>query len=712
MLSAEYPVNMTWDSAAPNTVASWTQGADYTGKVTFETVYEASGFTVFNITGDASVHGGVWTHKANGTTEANRLAVAVGGDLTIGIDATVDVNGKGYTANSGPGRSNWNSALGGGGATHGGVGGNYNNHKASSPTYGSVFSPENLGSGGGRQNDTNPGIGGGAVKLTVGGATRLDGNISADGGSGAAGAAGGSILLTTGSLSGGGSVSAAGGVGTSVGGAGGGGRVAIVLTDTASDFTNWDGKTTSYGNIGSGSTAFSIGFSAAGTVYLETGSGASTLVVDNNGTFIGDTRYTLMPAATDLNAVDSIVIRNKGVLALRSDTVFDFNTANLVVNGASDAYLALAGDGSITYPANWSIEGYTLRGEGITETLGNVTVRNDGALSHSANYDTQNNWLDIDISGDLGVEADGALHANGSGYGPGYGSGKSGWSSAMGGAGATHGGLGGGYNSSKPNMNTYGSILSPIDLGSGGGYNGLAAPGWAGGAIILHVDGATVINGTLSANGHSGGSGSSGGSVNLTTSTLTGNGVISADGGAGTNVGGAGGGGRVAVRLTGPNATFSTWAGFFSATGKNGSGGTTLVNRSSAGTIFLAESGLKSGAGTVIVDNGTIDINSSYTALPAKLNPTEVLSRTRWETHNKARIGLTTSSTVESITLQPNGFLELGGFTLTTGRLRASGVSFPVGTYTVADNSQFQDAVGGGQIKVVGLPETTMLIVK
>lgn len=587
VLSSDYPADMTWDSAAPGTVASWSQGAGYTGSVTFETVYGESGFTVFTITGDTSVHGGVWTHKANGTTEANRLAVGVGGNLTIGADAAVDVTGRGYVANSGPGKSGWNPGLGGGGATHGGVGGSYNAHHAPRTTYGSVNAPENLGSGGGNQNASNPGIGGGAVKLAVGGATLLDGRITADGSSGAAGAAGGSVLLTTGSLSGNGTVTAAGGIGTSVGGAGGGGRVALILTGASSDFTNWHGETTAYGTIGSGSTAFSVGFSAAGTVYLQAGSGDSTLVVDNNGLFIGDTRYTLMPVATDLGAVDSIVIRNKGVLALRSDTVFDFNTADLVVNGASDAYLALSGDGAVTYPANWSIEGYTLRGEGITETLGNVTVRNDGALSHSANFDSKSTWLDIDISGDLVVEATGAVHANGCGYGPGYGPGKSGWSSAMGGGGATYGGIGGGYNSSKPIMDTYGSILSPADIGSGGGYNNLTALGWAGGEIILNVAGATVINGTLSANGDSGGSGPSGGSVNLTTSTLSGGGAISADGGPGTNVGGAGGGGRVAVLLTGPNATFSTWTGTITASGKNGSGGTILVNRSAAGTIFL-----------------------------------------------------------------------------------------------------------------------------
>ena len=447
-------------------------------------------------------------------------------------------------------------------------------------------------------------------------------------------------------------------------------------------------------------------------MYLETGAGASTLLVDNNGMFIGDTRNTLMPEATDLTAVDAIVVRDKGVLALRDDTVFDLNTANLVVNGAADAYLAIAGDGAVTYPADWSIEGYTLRGEGITETLGDVTIRNDGALSHSANSNTEATKLVLHIAGDLVVEATGAVHGDGGGFMTGYGSGGVGWTAATGGSGATHGGVGGRYNTSTPDLDTYGSILSPTTIGSGAGYNGEGAPGWGGGAVVLRVAGATVVNGRLSANATSGGSGPSGGSVNLTTATLSGGGTISADGGPGTNVGGAGGGGRVAIRLTGPKATFSAWSGTITASGKNGAGGTALNNRSSAGTILLAESGLKPGEGKVVVDNGTIDINQSYTALPAMLNPTEDLSKTSWETRNDARIGMPASTQTTRLSLSPNGKLDLYGATLTVGKLVINNVRFPVGTYTAADSPQIDDTTGGGEVVVIGLKGATMLMVR
>ena len=236
--------------------------------------------------------------------------------------------------------------------------------------------------------------------------------------------------------------------------------------------------------------------------------------------------------------------------------------------------------------------------------------------------------------------------------------------------------------------------------------------GWGGGALVLQVDGATIVNGALTANGDSGGSGPSGGSVNLTTATLSGGGAIGADGGPGTNVGGAGGGGRVAVLLTGPGATFSAWSGTITASGKNGAGGTALYNRSSAGTIFLAESGLKPGEGTVIVDNGAIDINQSYTALPAKLNPTEDLTKTSWETRNNARVGMPASTQITRLTLAPSGKLDLYGATLTVGQLIVGNVRIPIGTYTEAVSAQIDDATGGGVVDVIGLKGMTLLIVR
>ena len=43
--------NLTWSNTFPATVASWTQDATYSGTATFTTVYGATGFTTFTVSG-------------------------------------------------------------------------------------------------------------------------------------------------------------------------------------------------------------------------------------------------------------------------------------------------------------------------------------------------------------------------------------------------------------------------------------------------------------------------------------------------------------------------------------------------------------------------------------------------------------------------------------------------------------------------------------
>ena len=103
ILDATTNKDMTWDAAAPSSVASWTQ-VGYTGAVTFATVYGASGFTNFEITGNCVVSNGTWTHPANAGAEVSRLRVAVGGTFEIGPAGRIDVTGRGYGSSSGPGK--------------------------------------------------------------------------------------------------------------------------------------------------------------------------------------------------------------------------------------------------------------------------------------------------------------------------------------------------------------------------------------------------------------------------------------------------------------------------------------------------------------------------------------------------------------------------------------------------------------------------------
>jgi len=253
-------------------------------------------------------YGGVVNHNQNSTAENDTMMLTVEGDLTIALGGAIDVDGLGYRHNEGPGT--W-YAYGHGGS-YGGRGG----YTASYPlgdsgdTYGSIRAPVNIGSGGSWYN-VYPGTnnGGGAVKVTVGGTTTLNGDLSADGiglpaGNGASamgGGSGGSVWLTTSSLTGSGTITANGGPATwSNGAGGGGGRISVVLTGSDSF-----GPVTIHAFGGTSVDAQEEG--AAGTIYKQTqtqGAGMGDVLIDNNGQ--PSVRSTYAPAQTDA-VVDELV---------------------------------------------------------------------------------------------------------------------------------------------------------------------------------------------------------------------------------------------------------------------------------------------------------------------------------------------------------------------------------------------------------------------
>lgn len=142
--------NLVWDSAAPQSVAGWTQTSAYSGTVQFNTTHASysADFTQFSITGNAMVSGGQWTHQAQevalaANAERYLLNVSVGGNFTLASTGAIDVVAKGYLRVSG------GSSRGG---SHGGRG----EDGTSSGTYGSILAP-NLpggGSGGGPEAST------------------------------------------------------------------------------------------------------------------------------------------------------------------------------------------------------------------------------------------------------------------------------------------------------------------------------------------------------------------------------------------------------------------------------------------------------------------------------------------------------------------------------------------------------------------------------
>ena len=257
--------------------------------------------------------GGWLSHSANGATEAYKINLTIGGNLDIQTGAQVNVDGLGYAAGTGISVGSGNGWAG----SYGGMGGINASSSISPPTYGSVTAPTNCGSGG---RNTS---GGGAIQLNVSGTTTVNGVISAAGASGNSSiyntGPGGSVFLTTGALTGNGTIQANGG--KAGGDNGGGGRIAVILTNSA-DFSNV--KMRAYSGTASS------GYGAAGTVYQQTqaqGSGQGTLLIDASNIV---PEYAWITTQINSNvtglAVGTVVITNKAV--------FQITNQSLTVNGS------------------------------------------------------------------------------------------------------------------------------------------------------------------------------------------------------------------------------------------------------------------------------------------------------------------------------------------------------------------------------------------
>ena len=256
---------MTWDAGMKGVKpASWTQDG-YANTVTFETVFETRGdFNELEVTGNVTLRSGKWMSAYNSSTMPGnsqpgtcynkfRLKARIGGDLTVGADAAIDATGCGGDLQPvSPPQFD--------GGTYGGPGGRIaGNAYVAQTLYGSITEPVHLGAKG------NWGVGGGAIYLTVGGATQLDGSLKANSVSNSHyPGSGGSVFLKTGTLAGSGTI-AADGYNTS-NASSSGGRVAVVLTKTGADFSNFD--MVNQASAVCPSTGKNRG--ASGTIYAET----------------------------------------------------------------------------------------------------------------------------------------------------------------------------------------------------------------------------------------------------------------------------------------------------------------------------------------------------------------------------------------------------------------------------------------------------------
>ena len=225
-----------------------------------------------------------------------------------------------------------------------------------------------------------------------------------------------------------------------------------------------------------------------------------------------------------------------------------------------------------------------------SQTFSNILIYSNAWLVASDRTITATN---ITVHAGGGIIADGVSLVNNGG-------------SSAGNRGAGHGGYGArGTNSAIAGGLAYGSITSPITSGS---YVSATVPSAGGGWIKLNVSANLVLNGRVSADAGLvttiGNGGGSGGSVWLNVGTLSGSGLISANGGDCVNAGG-GGGGRIAVYFNS-----NSFNGNISVRGGNG------FNTGGAGTIYTKANSIP--VGQILVDGGGLvgeqtPLSTSYT---------------------------------------------------------------------------------------------------
>ena len=680
---------MTWD--LDNGVKSWTQ-SDYTGTVTFMTGYNgrlyASGsrsvahgdetstsLRRFVVSGNVTLLSGTWTHQATPTfattyhtyayflngTALYSLAVYVGGNCTIGVDASLDVSGKGFTGTQGPGVENQ-------AASHGGMG-TYQSlpGKDRAKCYGSVAKPISVGSG-----RNTPG--GGNVQLEVAGALALNGSILAK----SAGAtnysgAGGGIFVHARSISGSGEVSASSGTVTNLG-PGGGGRVAIWVDE--GDFSNFspDNVTANAGN--------GHALSTAGTVFLWAKSDApfgARLIVRGNASVTtkqANYRYTCTPVSAantnELPALKAIVLSNGANLAIGEGVSLEVGDVQASQTGEARPRLTMFG-GSLAVPDGLLVDGFNLLvyGEGASMSVANagtiglasgMTMMVDrpfsidgslfvtGTVSHTQVTAASTNILDLSVSGDMTVASGGQIDVS-----------AKGWESKTGPGGAADGGIGGVHAGSVPGslQRAYGDPLHPTSHGSGGG----AVSG--GGVAKLTVGGTFTLDGWIRAyaSDNDGGGNGSGGSVWITAAEVAGSGgTVDAKGGnyrGSTAQSGAGGsGGRIAVRQTVGNKALSEWGVSRTVAGGLSAGGTT----SGGGTIYWekAEDGLDHG--TLYTSGGTA--NAGPQLPPADAADAAAMATAKLSASASGQLYIADDFTVGDFYLPKGGTIHLDGHKL------------------------------------------------
>ena len=521
--------------------------------------------------------------------------------LYAGCGAAFDLSGRGD-----PGFGNVGNNSGG---SHVGLGGT--SGASAAATFGSVYRPAERGAGGRTSTGGTVGGAGGGVIAISGGAVVVDGTVRANGAAsphGRGGGGGGSIWIRAARVSGAGKIEANGGSSSSYS-SGGGGAIAIETTGPGGTLPALSATSASSPGQRGG----------PGSIYLH--GPASTwgdLRIDN-GDFDG--------APADLPSLDS-----GQVLAVSGSTITTDRSAD--VPGWFAGHWVEIRDAANTLRGTWRVASatgrtITLEGDDIavaagdlwqgvyrfdsltlrrvtflssdpvrvagTETIeasvvtrsitaGALVITGAATLSHATG-----DVLNIDVEGELRVEAGGAIDVSGRGE-PGFGN-------VGNNSGGSHIGSGGGALGT-----TFGSIRRPAERGGGGRTGTNSTVGGAGGGVIGIRAGSVVIDGTIRANGSAspnGRGGGAGGSILIGAARVSGAGRIEANGGSSSSYS-SGGGGAIAVEYTDPSSALPVTSAK-SAAANNSFGG--------AGSVFTAGPG--PAYGDVLVDNTGFALASS-----------------------------------------------------------------------------------------------------
>ncbi len=476
---------------------------------------------------------GVLTQSPTSSSQTNLLQVTVTGQLLIDAASRIDVSGLGYPVGYTTGDTTTGAASGYSGGSYGGLGPNRGG--TANAAYGDFRNPTEPGSGGSNAGSGGGGAGGGLVRL-IAGSGQIDGKILASGqvpgqcGSGS----GGGIYVKVGSLSGSGTISANGGDGNGWNGTpGGGGRVAIYY-DTLNGFS-LASKVTAHG----GATHDGY-YAGVGTVYFQQTGQPGQLLISSHGTAAG--QWTPLGQASDTAiSVGTLTISGAGVAAAPQHQM-PIQAANV----------------SVLYGANLTHQPVTL---------------------------TQIYSLLMTVTNGLTVDAASTIDVSGYGYPVNFTLGDTTTNASSGFSGGSYGGLA--PDRGGPANPVYGDYHNPNDLGSGGANAGNGGGG-AGGGLVRISAGSAQIEGKILADGqmpYQCGAGSGGG-IYLQVGTLSGGGMVSADGGDGNGWNGTpGGGGRVAIY-------YGTLSGFDLQNNVTAHGGLPNDNFYAAvGTVYLQQTG-------------------------------------------------------------------------------------------------------------------------